>query len=98
MKWLREVFSEPDTDDKQGKISFSRVFGGAQLVLIFYTGFKGKVVPDAWMTVFWVLIGYQFASKALGPDGVRALINWKTGNSAATTAPATPPPPDVKPG
>ncbi len=92
LKWLKEVFSEPDNGDKDGKVSFSRIFGATVLILIFVSGWRSKAIPPEWMTVFWVLIGYQFLSKALGPDGVKALINWKTGSSTPT------PPTDIKPG
>jgi len=62
--WFAAIFTEADGNG--GKASFSRVFGAALLILLYRMIWLQKPIPEQAMTLFWALIGYQFASKALG--------------------------------
>lgn len=96
--WLAEIFTEADGNG--GKASFSRVFGAVVIILSLRQGFYGKVIPAEWMTMFWVLVGYQLLSKALNSLSPAALdlargMLVKAGAQVAPTptAPANPPTP-----
>ena len=58
--WFSQIFSEAD-----GKGSFARAFGGFIISDIVYLANLGKTIPDPLLTMFWVLVGYQFLGKAL---------------------------------
>lgn len=67
--WLSRAWSEQDGNG--GKASFSRIAGTyviIQIVLMSWVTVTVKdapQVPEAMMTLFWVLIGYQLVSKIL---------------------------------
>jgi hypothetical protein len=72
IKWVSQIFCECE---KHGsKPSYARIFGAVDIIMIMRNGCYGKPIPDAWITVFWVLVGYQFLSKAIGPDGIKAIL------------------------
>ena len=72
IKWLSQALSE--IDGNGGKASFSRILGTVNCIMIWRVAWLGKTVPDAWMTMFWVLIGYQLVSKTLGPNGLKLIL------------------------
>jgi len=69
--WVAQIFTEPDGNG--GKASFSRVVGAFVIWNIIKLGNEGKPIPDSFLTMFWVLIGYSFLSKALNSLSPAAL-------------------------
>ena len=63
LQWIAKAWSEADNNG--GKASFSRIAGTFVIINIVYMSWEKPVVPEAMMTLFWVLIGYQLVSKIL---------------------------------
>lgn len=55
-----------EADGNGGKASFSRIAGTYIILQIVNIGYMaGRAIPPEWMTMFWVLIGYQIVAKIL---------------------------------
>lgn len=53
---------------RDGKPSHDRIMGSIVILNIIRLALLEKVVPDALMTMFWVLIGYSAVSKILAEN------------------------------
>lgn len=53
---------------RDGKPSHDRIMGTIVILNIIRLAVFEKIVPDALMTMFWVLIGYQAVSKVLAEN------------------------------
>jgi hypothetical protein len=90
-RWPLAVFTEPDGNG--GKASFSRVFGAFVIIKIVAMAEAGKTVPEAMMTLFWVLVGYQLLSKALNSLSPAVIDIARAKLMGSSVTPPTPPQP-----
>lgn len=54
-----------ESDGNGGKPSYSRIMGTVVIANIIRMALLEKDIPEALMTMFWVLVGYQLVSKIL---------------------------------
>lgn len=82
-----------EADGNGGKASFSRLMGTICIYNIINLGYMaGQTIPAEWMTMFWVLIGYQTIARilsALSP----AVLDIAKGFLVKAGATVTIPPP-----
>ncbi len=85
IKFAAQIFTEPDSAN--GKPSFGRVTGTYVIIKIVELADAGKVIPEAMMTLFYVLVGYSLMSK-LSPPVLDVVKTWMQKGTPKSDTPA----------